>query len=104
MKYYGSVGFAETKETSTSVWTEVITERKYYGDVLRLISRVTNGEHLNNNVDVNNQISIVADPYAYENFSNIRYIVWQNSKWKVNSITVNFPRLVLEIGGLYNEE
>lgn len=104
MKYYGKIGFSETVETSPGVWTEQILEREYYGDVLRNIKRFQSGEHLNDELNVNNQISIVADLYAYENFHTIRYITYQNSKWKVNNVEINHPRLILDIGGVYHEQ
>lgn len=104
MKYSGKIGFTETKETAQSVWQEVITERHYYGDVLRSVKRYRNGEYLNDDVDYSNKISIVADPYAYNNFQSIRYIEWMNSKWKISSVEIAYPRLILEIGGVYNAE
>lgn len=103
-RFYGSVGFAETRETARGVWEEIIIERNYTGDVIRNTRRLQPSEHLNDNISVNNQISILADPYAYDNFHSIRYVCWMNSKWKVSSVEVQYPRLILEIGGLYNEQ
>ena len=103
-KYYGSIGYAETVEIRPGVWIEQIVERNYYGDVTRNQRRWQSGENLNDNLNINNQISIVSDPYARENFHAIRYITWMGSKWKVNTVEVNYPRLVLEIGGVYNEQ
>lgn len=103
-KYYGSVGYAKTQETNPGVWTEEITERDYYGDVLQFGSRWESGGKVNDDINVTNKISIVADPFAYENFSAIRYVSWMGTKWKVSSIEIQFPRLVLTIGGVYNGE
>lgn len=105
MKYFGNIGFAEMRETSPSVWTEVITERPYFGDVRRLSRRSQATEYLNDDiVQYSNSISIVADPYALNNLQSIRYIEWMNSKWKISNVEVAYPRLNLEIGGIYNEE
>lgn len=101
-KFYGAVGYAETTETSPGVWTETITERKYYGDVTRMSRRLENGEHLNSNVTVNNLISIVADGFAYENILAMRYVEWLGTRWKITDVEVQRPRLVLTIGGVYN--
>lgn len=101
-KFYGKIGYAETVETAPGVWTEVITERNYFGDVIKNTSRWHTGENLNDNLTINNELSVVADPYAYENFHAIRYIEWMGSKWKVTSITVLRPRLLISIGGVYN--
>ena len=77
-KFYGIVGYAETVETeSPGVWVEKITERNYYGDVIRNTRRwETASGQLNDNLNVNNSISIVADGYAYDHFSEIRYVQW----------------------------
>jgi len=101
-KFYGVIGYAETKETSPGVWTESITERNYYGDVIRNTRRWQPGEGLNDNLTINNIISIVADPFAYQHFYAIRYIKWMGASWKIDNIEVQRPRLILTIGGVYN--
>lgn len=103
MKYYGSIGYAETTETAPGVWEEVITERQYYGDVLKVSRRLEGSQRINDDVNISNRISIVADPYALDNFINIRYITWQNHKWKVSDVDVEPPRMTFSIGGLYND-
>lgn len=109
MKYYGSVGYMVTEEKvvdgeSTGVFVEQIVEREYYGDVLKNTSGWQNGEHLNDDLKVNVRISIVADPFAYNHFSEIRYVNWMCQKWKVKSVEPAYPRLILEVGGVYNEQ
>lgn len=102
-RFYGVIGYGETKETRPGVWSEVITERVYYGDVLQNTRRWETGEHLNDDLNINNKISIVADPYTYQNFHTMRYIKWMGVKWKVTNVEVLYPRLILTIGGVYNE-
>ena len=102
MKYCGMLGFAETKETAPSVWEEVITEKKYFGDIKRVIKRYQSGENLNDNISYSNSIEIVADPFFRDNLQNLRYVTWLNSKWRISNIQVNYPRFVIEIGGVYN--
>lgn len=101
-KFYGIIGYSVTEETSPGVWTESITERNYYGDVIRNTRRWQPGEGLNDNLTINNIISIVADPFAYQNFHAIRYIKWMGVSWKIDNIEVQRPRLILTIGGVYN--
>ena len=101
-KYYGMVGYAETAETRPGIWEEVITERPYYGDVIRNVRRLENGESVNDNPVINNSISIVADPYAYRHFLAMRYVEWMGARWKVTNVEVQSPRLLLTIGGVYN--
>lgn len=101
-RYFGRIGWAETAETAPGVWEEVITERNYYGDVIRNSRRWENGENLNDNVIISNSISIVADDYAYTHLANIRYVEWMGSLWKPSGIEVQRPRIILQIGGVYN--
>lgn len=103
-KWYGVVGYAETKQTQPGVWKDDITERKYSGDVVRNSSRwSSSSDSTNDDLDINNQISILADPFAYQNFHNIKYIEFMGAKWKVTSVDASqYPRLILTIGGVYN--
>lgn len=103
-KYYGKIGYAVTVETRPGVWKEQITEREYFGDVMRNVRRLESSQQVNDNINVSNSISIVADPYANDNFHSMRYIEFMGSKWKISSVEVQYPRLVLTIGGLYNGE
>ena len=102
-KYYGSIGYAETTETAPGVWTENLTERKYSGDILKLTRRWQAGENLNDDLAINNLISIVADPFAYQNFQKMRYIEWLGAYWKITNVEVQRPRLILTIGGVYDK-
>lgn len=101
-KWYGTVGYAITSETSPGVWEESITEKNYYGDLLRVNKRYQSTEHKNDDIDINNEISIVADPFAVQYFHAIRYVSWMGTKFKVSSATVDIPRITLAIGGVYN--
>ena len=100
-KFYGSIGYAETAETKPGVWEEVITERKYFGDIIRNSRRLQTADKLNDNITVSNEISIVADPFANQNFHSMRYVEFMGAKWKISNIDVQYPRLILTIGGLY---
>lgn len=101
-KFYGKIGYAITKETTPGVWVEQIVERSYYGDVIRNIRRLQSSENLNDDINVSNEISIVADAFANQNFHSMRYVEYMGTKWKVSGIEVKYPRLILSIGGVYN--
>ena len=101
-KFYGVVGYVDTQETAPGVYTEVATARKYYGDVLKNVKRYVSSEYLNDNLTVNNSISIMADAYAYDNFFAIRYVNWMGANWKVTDVEVQRPRLILSLGEVYN--
>lgn len=102
-KFYGAIGFAETKETAPGVWTQEIVERNYYGDVTRSIRKWDQSGKVNDDLTLNNEISLVADPYAYNHFHTIRYVSWCGVKWRVNTIEARRPRLIMQIGGVYDE-
>nr|DAJ42767.1 MAG TPA: hypothetical protein [Caudoviricetes sp.] len=103
-KFYGAIGYAETVETTPGVWEEQIVERYYYGDLIRNTRRLQSADQLNDNINVANEISIVADPYARDNFHWMRYVEFQGAEWKISNVEVQYPRLILTIGGLYNGE
>lgn len=106
-RFYGKVGYATTIEKiengiHTGIWIDDIVEYDYYGDVLDTSTRWIENSQLNDNLTVNNKISIIADGYAVQNFSKIKYIKWMGVKWKVTNISVQRPRLILTLGGEYN--
>lgn len=103
-KWYGSIGYAETAETEPGLWEEQITERQYYGDLIRNIRKLQTSGGVNDDINVANEISIVADPYANQNFHAMRYVDFMGAKWKITSVEVQYPRLILTIGGVYNGE
>lgn len=101
-KFYGAIGYGAAVESAPGVWTDVITEKSYFGDVLRNTRVLASGEKVNNDLSVNNSISIVADAYANEHFFAIRYIRWAGALWTVSEVEVQSPRLLLRLGGVYN--
>lgn len=101
-KYFGKIGFAEQVETASSVYEEQIVEREYYGDMTRITRQLQNSQHLNDDLNISNQLSIVSDPYAMNHFFSIRYVTYCGAKWKVNNVEVEYPRLLLSLGGVYN--
>lgn len=103
-KWFGKVGYANTSEVRPGVWKDIITEREYFGDVIRNSKQIENSGEVIDNIAVTVSISIVADPFAYENFHTIKYVEYMGSKWKVKTVDPQYPRLVLSLGGLYNGE
>lgn len=102
-KFHGIVGFVEYVESVPGVYQETVTEREYSGDLKRKINRyVSVTTSINDNIALNNQIEIIADPYINQHFPSIRYVVWNGCKWKVSSVEHQFPRLILALGEVYN--
>ena len=100
-KWFGVIGYEETVETSPGVWKEQITERSYYGDVTRNNRRLQSTDKVNDDLTISNEISIVSDPYANDHFYSMRYVEFQGANWKVSNVEVQYPRLILTLGGLY---
>jgi hypothetical protein len=101
-RFYGPIGYGSAVESAPGVWADEIVERNYYGDVIRNVRNLHAGEHLNFDLSVQNSISIVADAYANEHFFNIRYVGWAGALWTVTGVEVKSPRLILQIGEVYN--
>ena len=101
-KYYGKIGYNESVETTPGVWEEKITERSYYGDLIKKSRRLQSADKVNDDISISNEISIVADPYATNNFHSMRYAEFMGTKWKITNVEVQYPRLILSLGGLYN--
>lgn len=101
-KWYGNIGYAETVETTPGDYEEIFTERPYFGDVIRNNRMLQNSGQINDNINISNQISIVADPYATSHIYAMRYAEFQNTKWKISNVDVQYPRLILSLGGIYN--
>lgn len=104
-RFHGIIGFVKQAEIpeGSGLWEEVITERHYSGDVVRNILRWEPGEGRNDDVNVSNNISVVADMYANHNLAWIRYVKWRGEYWKVTSIDASQPPcLILTLGGVYN--
>lgn len=107
-KFCGKIGYSETiapTEDNPGVWTETITERgPYYGDILTNTRRLDQSKDSTiDDIRVTNRLSILADPYALQNFMYIKYVIFNGMKLKVPTVDVEYPRLVLTLGGLWNE-
>jgi hypothetical protein len=102
-RFFGKVGYGHATLISPGVWDDVIAEQKYIGDVVRNTRRLQEGQSVNDDLSVNNSISIVADEYANEHFHAIRYVEWAGALWKVTEVDATTPpRLILRLGGVYS--
>lgn len=102
-KFCGNIGFATSVETAPGVWEDLKVLRQYRGDVLKVSKKWQTSEGVNDNVNITNEISIIADSFINSNLASIKFIEWMGSNWKVHKIDVQRPRLILSIGGVYNE-
>lgn len=102
MKWFGKIGFSDTVEKSSGVYVPEIVEKDYYGDLIKNVKRTNDGDKVNDDITLSNQLSIILDPYIQDRFSSIKYVTMFESKWKVSNVEVQFPRLLLSLGGMYN--
>lgn len=103
-RWYGQVGFVETVETEPGVWEPTDFPRDYYGDVLMNNRRWDQKQDsTNDDLSLNNRISIVADEFVNEHLAAIKWVTYMGSKWKVTGVEIAFPRIILTIGGVYAE-
>lgn len=103
-KWYGTVGYITTEETEPGVWKEVVTETKLFGDVLDYTSRWSSSNKVNDDTEVTARISVIADPFAYQNFSKLKFVEFMDAMWEVKSASPQYPRLIISLGGVYNGE
>lgn len=103
-KFCGAVGFGVQTEVTPGVWQESIVTRNYYGDLIRNTRRLQSSSTVNDDINVSNEISVLADPYIQNNFHSIRFVSFMGSNWKVSSVEVQYPRLILTLGGVWNGE
>lgn len=103
-RFYGMIGFAEQVEEAPGVWVEKFTVKPYYGDLVRNTRKLQSTDQLNKNINIANDISIVADPYANDHFHDMRYVEFMGTKWEVTNVEVQYPRLILTVGGVWNGE
>lgn len=101
-KFYGKIGYSVTTESKPGVWTEEVTERFYFGELNKTSRRLQSSDQVNDNINITNEISIIADPFAYQHFHEIKYVEYMGVKWKISTAEVKYPRLILSTGGVYN--
>ena len=101
-RFHGRVGFGESVEGTPGVFADTVVEYTYYGDIVQNRRILRQEDALNKDLSVGNSISIVANAYARGNFFAIRYVEWAGELWTVTDVEVQLPRLILQLGEVYN--
>ena len=104
MKFAGSIGFVKTVETAPDVWKTQPIERPAMGDIITFKRRwqSQNGS-TNDDIKINQSISILAaDPFIFDSIGAIRYVRWKGECWKVEDATPEYPRIIINLGGVYD--
>ena len=102
-KCSGVIGYALAGETQPGVWTEGITEKKYIGEIVKDNRRIVDQGEINGSINISNNISIISNRFMLDNMAYMRYLTFNNSKWKISSVEIKPPRIIITLGGLYNE-
>lgn len=101
-KWFGKIGYSINEETDPGIWESEIVEREYFGDITSDRRKHQNTGEINDSINLSNVISIVADPFAYQNCSSMMYAEIMGAKWKISDVEIQYPRLILTVGGVYN--
>lgn len=103
-KFSGKIGFVRNAETyeGSGVFIEETIERHYRGDVVNDVMRWQDSSKVNEDLNIGNKFSIVADTFAMQNIGTMRYVEYLGTKWKIMTVEINRPRIVIYLGGVYN--
>lgn len=103
-KFHGKVGYAHDQEfpPNSGIWVKVVTEHEYSGDVIREARNFSSTNQVNDNLSLGNRISIVSDDFANSNWASMVYVKLGEVYWRVSSVEISRPRLILSLGGVYN--
>lgn len=100
-RFSGKLGFVMSRETEEGVWLEDKIEIPAKGTIRSLYVRNDNNASVNSNLRLTNEVSILLNSKVQTYLETLKYVVWKGSKWEVQSIGVNYPRLTINLGGLY---
>lgn len=102
-KFCGYIGFETPKELRPGVWSSDIVEHKYYGDITRNNRKWENGTDVNDDLNISNVFSVLADSFCKKNLGCMKYLVYMGTKWKIKSVDIQLPRLNITVGGVYHD-
>ena len=54
MKFSGKIGFGETVEKTDGIWVDTITEKHYYGDIIKNVKRSEDAAKVNDDISLSN--------------------------------------------------
>ena len=104
-RFYGKIGFVlGAEETRPGIWKENTNVRNYYGDVMKRRLSWESGDSANDDIKIGNQFSVLADEFAETHLYAMRWLEWKGTKWKITSVEIERPRMILTIGDVYNGE
>ena len=105
MRFHGYLGYegpSVEDPPDSGIYKASVVERVHTGVIVKHRRNQDNATSINGVMSVNNDISIVGDPYALEHLHNLKYIRWNNVCWTVTSVETDTPRIIVSIGEVYN--
>ena len=105
-KYSGMLGYVmPAKEDPPGIWKpSAVVEKLGRGDLIRQTITNEDVSGLSDGININNQISIIMDPFVNKNLESLKYVILYGTRWEIKSMTINRPRVILTLGGVYNGE
>lgn len=104
-RFSGVVGFyAGSKEVRPSIFEETYEEHTLRGDTLRSGYSQSENQTKYDTLRLTNRVSLIGDTFSFKNYNAIRYVTLNGQSWKVTSVEIERPRLILEIGEVWNNE
>lgn len=106
MKFSGKAGFRiDDVEIEPGVYKPQVVVKAIKGSVVSNSYQHQNSDKSTiDNVRITNQLSIVANQFLNKHITNLMYVEFQGVKWKVESFDIQPPRVVVSLGGVYNEQ
>lgn len=109
-RFYGKVGFAVTREVRPGIFKEVYKEKYYKGDIVKSNRRWDAADKLNDDISINNDISIISDSFAMSHFGVMRYVRFKGRKGEKDQLfeitsamlDTDTHRITLSLGGVFN--
>lgn len=103
-KYVGRIGIGHTVDKGYGVYEMVMEEHDIFGDFLQVPKSQLIAAGVNDDITISNRISIFQNSFVMNNLHDIKYLTYGGAKWKVSSVELNYPRIILTTGGLYNND
>ena len=105
-KFHGYIGYVNTVTDVTGVTREVVTETECSGMLIRNYLQAGPSNKVVEDFNISNTISVRINPTLLERMMHLKYIAFLSpmidGRWKIKTVDMNYPNLVLTLGGVYN--
>lgn len=102
MKVSGEIGYAKSIETTPGVYDDQITRKPFSGDLIQDTRKWESDQKVNDNLVLGNRVSILASSFARANLDFMKFVKIGESYWEISNIQIQYPRLFLTLGSVYN--